>query len=138
MKFDNTLALGTAILGLAMTAGHAQAQVPETDGSTASSQESSAAPTAPGDSSGVSETGTSYTDREVEQFAQAVMAVQQIQQDTTASAADKQTKMATAVQQSGLTAEKFNEIASAAKSDQTLMQRIQLAAGKLQSANPSS
>ncbi|GGB92078.1 hypothetical protein GCM10011494_08070 [Novosphingobium endophyticum] len=63
------------------------------------------------------------------------MAIQQIEKDPTASAEDKQPKMAAAVQASGLTPQKFNEIAAASQSDAALMQRIQMAAGKIQGAN---
>lgn len=140
MKFGNTLALGTAICGLALSAAGAQAGVPEAGGPSATAQQPPAtssgpatapAPQAP--SPGTAPAGTTYSDAEIEQFAKAVLAVQKIQQDTTASATDKQTKMAAAVQGAGLTPAKFNEIASASNADPALMQRIQAAAGKVQS-----
>ena len=40
--------------------------------------------------------------------------------------------MAAAVQQSGLTPQRFNEIAEASNADPALMQRIQNAVGKMQ------
>lgn len=74
----------------------------------------------------------SVTDAEVGQFVKAVTAVQAIAKDPATPAADKQTKMAAAVQQTGLPPERFNQIASASQSDPALMQRIQAAAAKPQ------
>lgn len=74
---------------------------------------------------------SSFSDSEVEQFASAAVNIQQIQQEPAGTTEDKQTKMAGAVQQSGLTPQKFNEIAMASRSDSNLMQRIQAAAGKV-------
>jgi hypothetical protein len=71
---------------------------------------------------------TSFSDGDVDQFASAAIAVQNIQKDTAVPDADKQTKMASAVTSSGLTAEKFNAIAQASQSDPALMKRIQTAA----------
>lgn len=140
MKFGNALAIGTAICGLAVFATTAQAGVPEAAGPSttaeapAPSSEATTAPAPQTPPAGTTTAGKSYSDAEVDQFAKAVLAVQNIQQDTTAAPADKQTKMAAAVQAAGLTPEKFNEIASASNADPTLMQRIQAAAGKAQSA----
>ena len=75
---------------------------------------------------------STFTDTELEQYVKAALAVQQIQQDTTTPDADKQAKMAAAVQSAGLTPEKFNQIATASQSDPALQQRIQAVAGKLQ------
>lgn len=137
MKFDNALAIGTAVCGLVLSAGSAQAGVPDAGEQPAASQQvpatSQQPPATTEAPSASAEAGTSYSDAELEQFAKAVMAVQQIQQDTAISATDKQTKMAAAVQETGLTAEKFNEIASASNSDPALMQRIQVAASQIQS-----
>lgn len=144
MKFDNALAIGTAICSLALFGANAHAGVPGAGDPAASAQQPPAtsqgptttpAPQAP--SSGPAQAGKSYSDAEIEQFAKAVLAVQKIQQDTTASATDKQTKMAAAVQAAGLTPEKFNEIASASNADPALMQRIQVAAGKVQGSGAS-
>lgn len=60
------------------------------------------------------------------------MAIQAVQQDSTITEQDKPAKAAAAVQETGLAPEKFNEIAEASQSDPELMQRIQLAASKLQ------
>lgn len=139
MKFDNPLAIGAAIFGVALSAASAQAGVPEAGDASATAQQPSATSQAPSTTpapqtpSGTAPAGATYSDAEIDQFAKAVLAVQKIQQDTTASATDKQTKMAAAVQAAGLTPQKFNEIASASNADPALMQRIQVAAGKVQS-----
>lgn len=117
MKSIRVIALGAALCGLAMTSGIAMAQQPSAD----------AAPAAPGASS------AKYSDAEIEQFANAVLSLQSIDEDASVPDAEKQAKMANAVQQSGLPPEKFDEIATASSSDPTLMQRIRLAAGKIQS-----
>lgn len=139
VKLSAIFAIGTAICGLSASVGNAQAAVPDAGGSPAEAQQPSAAQqqqpatTAPPAESPDSATpGTSFSDTELEQFAKAAMAIQDIQQDTGVATADKQTKAAAAVQQSGLTPAKFNEIANASRSDPALMQRIQLAAGKVQ------
>jgi len=77
-----------------------------------------------------------FSDMELEQYVKAALAVQQIQQDSATPDADKQTKMVAAVQQAGLTPEKFNEIATASQADPALQQRLQAIAGKLQGATP--
>lgn len=113
MKSSKAIALGAALFGMATISGPAIAQQPSTG----------AAPSA---------SSAKYSDTEVNQFTKAVMALQSIQKDAAVPAADKQAKMAGAVQQSGLPPEKFNEIATASNTDEALMQRIQLAAGKMQ------
>lgn len=115
MKFTRAIALGTAVCGLVTASGAALAQAPTT-----------AAPAAPDAAS------AKFSDGEVEQFTKAVISLQTIQRDAAVPAADKQAKMAGAVQQSGLPPQKFNEIAQASNSDPALMKRIQLAAGKMQ------
>ncbi|TPG18692.1 DUF4168 domain-containing protein [Sphingomonas koreensis] len=80
----------------------------------------------------------SYTDADVNQFATAVIAVQKVQQDSTVAATDKQTKMAAAVQASGLSPAKFNAMAQATQSDPALQQRVQTAATAQISADPAS
>jgi hypothetical protein len=74
----------------------------------------------------------SFTDAELGQYVKAALAVQGIQQDAATPDADKQARMAAAVQAEGLTPQKFNEIATASQSDPTLQQRIQAVAGKVQ------
>lgn len=85
-------------------------------------------PTAPG----VPAPAATFSDLELEQYVKAALAVQHLQQDSATPDSDKQTKMAAAVQQAGLTPEKFNEIATASQSDPALQQRLQAIAGKLQ------
>ncbi|WP_226637646.1 DUF4168 domain-containing protein [Novosphingobium profundi] len=105
---------GTAALGAVATGGAVQAQ--------------SAPQSAPQQAPGASASSADFSDQEVKQFATAAVSIQNIQKDTAASAEEKQTKMAGAVQSSGLSPEKFNQIAVASRSDTTLMQRIQSAA----------
>ncbi|MBH0111793.1 DUF4168 domain-containing protein [Novosphingobium sp. YJ-S2-02] len=69
-----------------------------------------------------------FSDQEVQQFATAAVSIQNIQKDTSATTEEKQSAMASAVQSSGLTPQKFNEIAAASRTDSALMQRIQTAA----------
>ncbi|HVI98486.1 MAG TPA: DUF4168 domain-containing protein [Sphingomonas sp.] len=76
------------------------------------------------------------SDAEVDQFATAAVEVQKIGSDTTVAEDAKQEKMAAAVQSSGLTPERFNEIAQASQSDPALQARIQTAAqSKMQPAS---
>ncbi|EIZ77375.1 hypothetical protein WSK_4058 [Novosphingobium sp. Rr 2-17] len=84
-----------------------------------------ASPPAPG-------SGVAFSDGELDQYVKAALAIQQIQQDSAVPESDKQAKIAAAVQQAGLTPEKFNQIALASQSDPALQQRIQAVAGKLQ------
>ncbi|HEX5536624.1 MAG TPA: DUF4168 domain-containing protein [Sphingobium sp.] len=79
---------------------------------------------------------TAYSDAELRQFADAAIEVQKIQQDQSVAQADKQAKMAAAVQQSGLGTERFNQIAEASRADAQLMQRIQAAATAPQAPAP--
>jgi len=101
----------------------------------ASAQEASPPSTTPATPEAPTPAAT-FSDVELEQYVRAALAVQQIQQDSATPDADKQTKMAAAVQQAGLTPEKFNEIATASQSDPALQQRLQAIAGKLQGATP--
>ncbi|MHA6767765.1 DUF4168 domain-containing protein [Sphingobium ummariense] len=101
----------------------------------ASAQEASPPSTTPATPEAPTPAAT-FSDVELEQYVRAALAVQQIQQDSATPDADKQTKMAAAVQQAGLTPEKFNEIAAASQSDPALQQRLQAIAGKLQGATP--
>ncbi len=89
-------------------------------------------PTSPPATSPTPSPTSTFSDEELEQYVKAALEVQQIQQDAATPDADKQTKMAAAVQSAGLTPEKFNQIAMASQSDPALQQRIQAAAGKLQ------
>ncbi|WP_188768669.1 DUF4168 domain-containing protein [Novosphingobium endophyticum] len=139
MRLSKITVIGAAVGGMCTAAAHAA--VPEAGGTSpqAQAQQPSAPPPATSAPSagtpGAVTSETTFSDEELEQFARAAMAIQQIEKDPTASAEDKQPKMAAAVQASGLTPQKFNEIAAASQSDAALMQRIQMAAGKIQGAN---
>ncbi|RIA36659.1 uncharacterized protein DUF4168 [Hephaestia caeni] len=71
---------------------------------------------------------TEVSDAEVDQFASAAVEVQKIGSDTAVAEDAKQEKMAAAVQSSGLSAERFNQIAQASQADPALQARIQTAA----------
>ena len=70
------------------------------------------------------------TDAEVDLFALAAKKVQDIAGDETLDQTAKQAAMATAVQETGLDPQRFNEIATAIQTDQALNERVQLAAVK--------
>ncbi|MBT2246699.1 DUF4168 domain-containing protein [Sphingobium sp. BHU LFT2] len=99
---------------------------------TVAQAQDAAPPTSPPTTSPPPSPTSTFSDAELEQYVKAALAVQQIQQDTATPDADKQTKMAAAVQSAGLTPEKFNQIATASQSDPALQQRIQAVAGRLQ------
>src|SRR3546814_21054730 len=75
---------------------------------------------------------SSDLDGELQQFASAAIAIQRLENDSAAALADKEPMMAAAVQQSGLTPQRFNEIAEASNADPALMPRIHNAVGKMQ------
>jgi hypothetical protein len=106
-----------------MTPTPAPTSTPSTAPSTSTMPQAAPAPATP-------LTSADINDSEVGQFATAVVAVNKIQQDTTVADADKQSKMAAAVTGSGLTPQRFNQIAKASQSDPALMTRIQTAAAK--------
>src|SRR3546814_14974683 len=68
------------------------------------------------------------SDGGVDQFASSAVEVQKIGSDTAGAEDAKQEKMAAAVQSSGLSAERFNQIAQASQADPALQARIQTAA----------
>lgn len=69
-----------------------------------------------------------FSDTDVQQYAAALVAVNKVQTDATVPDADKQAKMAAAVQQSGVDIQKFNAITQSMQTDKALQQRIQVAA----------
>lgn len=73
-------------------------------------------------------TTSAYTDEAVQKYARALVAVNKVQVDTTVAAADKQAKMAAAVQEAGLDPQTFNQMSQAMQADPALAQRIQAAA----------
>lgn len=68
------------------------------------------------------------TDDQVDRFALAALKVEQIAADANIEQTQKQTMMATAVQESGMDAQEFNTIAQASQADPALQERIQVAA----------
>lgn len=70
----------------------------------------------------------SYSDEDVKAYATALVAVNKLQTDATIPDADKQAKMAAAVQQAGIDIPKFNAMTQAMQADKTLQTRIQTAA----------
>lgn len=99
---------------------------------TVAQAQDAAPPASPPTTSPTPSPTSTFSDAELEQYVKAALAVQQIQQDTATPDADKQTKMAAAVQSAGLTPKKFNQIATASQSDPALQQRIQAVAGRVQ------
>jgi len=76
------------------------------------------------------------SDAEVQQYASALAAINQVQQDTTVTEADKQQAMLAKVQETGLAPQRFNEITQASQSDPQLQQRIQTAMASPQPGSP--
>lgn len=123
--FNKMLVVGASAVGLCLPASGAVAQT----------QQPAPAPPSAGSPAGVQ--ASSYTDSELQQFASAAIAIQRIENDSAAAPADKEPMMAAAVQQSGLTPQRFNEIAEASNADPALMQRIQNAVGNMQGTRTS-
>lgn len=121
MRFNKMLVVGASAVGLCLPASGALAQT----------QQPAPAPPSAG-SSGSVQASSSYTDGELQQFASAAIAIQRVENDSATAPADKEPMMAAAVQQSGLTPQRFNEIAEASNADPALMQRIQNAVGEMQ------
>lgn len=121
MRFNKMLVVGTSAVGLCLP----------TSGVLAQTQQPAPTPPSAG-SPGSVQASSSYTDGELQQFASAAIAIQRLENDSAAALADKEPMMAAAVQQSGLTPQRFNEIAEASNADPALMQRIQNAVGKMQ------
>lgn len=126
MKMMNALGFGAALALAGGTAQARQGMMAPADPQT----QSPADPASPAAGNGATAPAgrASVTDTEVRQFASAAMAVNDIQKDGGLADAEKQTKILAAVQQSGLSPQRFNEIAQASRSDSGLMQRVQAAA----------
>jgi uncharacterized membrane protein len=77
------------------------------------------------------------TETEIDSFAKATVALQEIQADTTIAADQKQSAMAAAVTESGLDPAKYNAIGRAAQSDAELRAKVQTAMSKYASSQPS-
>ena len=118
------LKLIAAVSTAALFAGSAMAQEAEVQAG-AEAQAEAAAPAAP------AATGEP-TDAEAGQFAAAMTAVQPIAQSLNGAApsAEQQAQMASAIESSGLTLARFNEISGAIGQDQHLQARVGLAAAQ--------
>ena len=125
MNLKHMLAIGTCAIGLAVAAPTLAQEATATASATPAPQANATA-----------QAEANFSDGEVKQFASAALAVQQIRADTATTDADKQPKMAAAVQASGLTPQRFNEIAQASQNDAELTQRIQAAATAAAPATP--
>jgi uncharacterized membrane protein len=99
----------------------ASATAPATTAPSAAMPPAAAAPAA----------GGAFTDDDVQKYATALVAVNKVQTDTTVPDADKQAKMAAAVQSSGVDIQKFNAITQTMQTDKALQQRIQIAAANV-------
>jgi hypothetical protein len=97
--------------------------------SAAQAQDTQSAPPAAAPASPAAPNAT-FSPGDIQKFAKAAVALNKIQTDTTIAAADKQQRMAAAVQAQGLEPQKFNEIAQAAQTDTALQQQIQAAAAQ--------
>lgn len=91
----------------------------------------SATPAAPGTTGAAA---APITDAEVTQFASAALAVEKIRNDATVPEASKNDRYVAAIRDSGLTAVRFNHIATSMQTDQELNSRIQKAGAELQQA----
>ena len=74
----------------------------------------------------------SFTDTEIDSYAKVAVEISALQNDASLDAETRQSGAVAAVESSGLSAEKFNEISDASRSDPELAQRIQLAIANAQ------
>ena len=77
------------------------------------------------------------TEADIDSFAKATVALQEIQADTSIAPEQKQTAMAAAVSEAGLDPAKYNEIGRAAQSDAQLRAKVQTAMSKYAGPQPS-
>lgn len=105
MQFLSSIALGVALVSAPAAFAQTAQQAPPAPASAAS-----------------------VTDAEVTQFATAAVAAGKINADANVAAADKTAKIVEAITATGLTAERFNQIAQALQADPALNKRIQDAA----------
>lgn len=109
-KFHRALNVGL-IAGAALVAAPALAQ-------------NAAQATTP-QASGTAAASVAVSDAEVKSFAKAALAVDQVNKDSSITAADKGKKLSEVVTGAGLQPERFNQIANASGSDAALQKRIQ-------------
>lgn len=108
MKLFSTIALGAAVI--CAPSAFAQTTPQNPPATTAPEAPAAAAP---------------VTDAEVDQFVSAAMAAEKVRTDTTIAEADKNAKLNETITGSGLTTQRFNEIAKAMQADPALAKRIQ-------------
>ncbi|RYY42296.1 MAG: DUF4168 domain-containing protein [Sphingomonadales bacterium] len=128
MKLSHTLTLSAALLAAPAAFAQDAAQ-------TAPATAAPATTAAPAATPAPAQAGT-VTDAEVDQYVTGALAVNDLQADTTLSAADKGAKMSAAVTATGLTAERFNAITQAMQADPALNKRIQDAGAAKKAASP--
>lgn len=78
---------------------------------------------------------TPVSDTEVQKFATAIVALNKLNGDAAVPAAEKQKDMVAKVKASGLSAERFNQIAKASQSNPQLASRIQAAVTKAKASS---
>jgi hypothetical protein len=122
MKYALLAATGLLFSATAYAQSADQAAVPAPEAAApATEAESPAAqPGAPADAA-------SFTDEQINDFASAMVKIQDVAADATIDDTQKQTQMVAIVQAEGLDPETFNAIGSASQSDPELQQRVQLA-----------
>lgn len=106
------LAVATLAGALTATPALAQAEAAAETPAAAAAEEAAAPEAAP------------ITDADLDKFAAAAIKVNEVAQDATMSAEDKQAAMVTAVNGSGLDANTFNEIATKSQTDETMKARV--------------
>lgn len=123
MKLFKAILSPVAVMAFvpAALAQGASATAPSTTAPAAETPPAAAAPAA----------GGAFSDDDVQKYATALVAVNKVQTDTTVPDADKQAKMAAAVQSSGVDIQKFNAITQTMQTDKALQQRIQIAAANV-------
>ncbi|RYE03159.1 MAG: DUF4168 domain-containing protein [Sphingomonadales bacterium] len=89
------------------------------------------AQTAPQTAPSTAQTAATVSDAEISQFATAAVAAGKINADAAVPAAEKTAKIVEAITATGLTAERFNQIAQAVQADPALEKRVQDAAKQL-------
>jgi hypothetical protein len=121
MKISTSLLSAAAVLAFPAVA------LAQADQAAPAAPPAAAAPAAPA-------AGAAPSQDEVKKFASAAIELNKIQADAATPDTAKQPKMLAAVQQSGLTPQRFNEIAVQAEKDPGLQQKIQTAASASQPA----
>lgn len=137
------LALAFAAPALAQSTAPAPAQSPAQQSPAAQGPEAQgpeaqgpAAPDAQNPAAAAAASQT-FTDAELQKFGQIASRLSQIQAAPDVDDAQKQQQMAAAVEQGGMTVERFNQITEAARNDPALQQKINAAqqAGSADSPN---